>query len=116
MTYANDLESSFGHLPARNGWQRNGSVDNGQLHFVKNRIAVTLQMRRPWPPACDFFAQHLAAYVCDQIDVGIEILPMKSLQVQMGSSVSHYENELHNVIRQGRGVPGVPLILIGVDV
>ena len=111
----NELESSFSHLLAGKDWQKIGSADNSQMNFVKNRIAITLQMGSPQPPACDFFAQHLAAYVCDQIDVGVEILPMKSLQIQMSFGPSYYEGELYNVIRQGRGVPGVPLILIGVD-
>jgi hypothetical protein len=39
---------------------------------------------------------------------------MKSLQQQMSSGVAYYEGELYNVIRQGRGVPAVPLVLIGV--
>ena len=44
------------------------------------------------------------AFYPASIDVGIEILPMKSLQ-QMSSGVAYYEGELYNVVRQGRGVP-----------
>lgn len=51
----------------------------------------------------------------DVIDVGIEILPMKSLQSQMSSGVGYYEGELYNLIREGRGVPAVPLVLIGIE-
>ena len=112
---ADEFESSFSHLLARNGWQKVGSAGNGQMDFMKNRIAVGFQMAQPQPPACAFFAKHLASYVCDQIDVGVEILPMKSLQTQMSSGPSYYEGELYNVIRRGRGVPAVPLVLIGVD-
>jgi hypothetical protein len=46
--------------------------------------------------------------------VGVEILPMKSLQSQMSSGVAYYEGEFYNVVRQGRGVPAVPLIIIGI--
>ena len=49
-----------------------------------------------------------------KIDVGVEILPMKSLQAQMSSGVGYYEGELYNIVRQGRGVPAVPLIIIGI--
>jgi hypothetical protein len=49
------------------------------------------------------------------IDVGVEILPMKSLQQQMSSGIGYYEGELYNLIREGRGVPAVPLILIGIS-
>ncbi len=65
--------------------------------------------------AYDLFVKHLAFYVGNRIDVGIEILPMKSLQSQMSSGVGYYEGELYNVIRQGRGVPAVHLIIIGID-
>lgn len=50
-----------------------------------------------------------------KFDVGIEILAMKSLQSEMSSGPGYYEGELYNVIRQGRGVPAVPLVLIGVE-
>ena len=60
------------------------------------------------------FVKHLSFYVSDIIDVGIEILPMKTLETQMSSGVPYYERDLLNVIRQGRGVPAVPLVLIGV--
>jgi hypothetical protein len=48
------------------------------------------------------------------IDLGVEILPMKELQMQMSSGPGYYEGELYNLIRQGRGVPAVPLIMIGI--
>ena len=52
--------------------------------------------------------------VSENMDVGIEILPMKSLQSEMSSGVPYYEGEFYNVIRQGRGVPAVPLIILGI--
>ena len=64
--------------------------------------------------AFDLFVKHMAFYVGDVIDVGVEILPMKELQEHMSSGVAYYERELYNVIRQGRGVPAVPLVLIGI--
>lgn len=85
-----------------------------QTDFVKNRVAVEVQFGKYSFVAYDLFVKHLAFYVGDQIDVGIEILPMKSLQRQMSSGVGYYEGELYNVVRQGRGVPAVPLVLVGV--
>ena len=58
--------------------------------------------------------KHLAFYVGDKIDVGIEIIPMKSLQKEMSSGPGYYEGELFNLMREGRGVPGVPLVLFGI--
>lgn len=86
-----------------------------QTDFVKDRVAIEVQFGKYSFVAYDLFVKHLAFYVGDQIDVGIEILPMKSLQSQMSSGVAYYEGEIYNVVRQGRGVPAVPLILIGVE-
>lgn len=86
-----------------------------QTDFVKGRVAIEIQFGKYSFVAYDLFVKHLAFYVGDQIDVGIEILPMKSLQAEMSSGVSYYECELYNVIRQGRSVPPVPLVLIGIE-
>lgn len=86
-----------------------------QTDFVKDRVAVELQFGKYPFVAYDLFVKHLAFYVGDRIDVGVEILPMKSLQSEMSSGVNYFEGELYNVVRQGRGVPAVPLILIGIE-
>lgn len=85
-----------------------------QTDFVKDRVAVEVQFGKYSFVAYDLFVKHLAFYVGDRIDVGVEILPMKSLQAQMSSGVGYYEGELYNIVRQGRGVPAVPLIVIGI--
>lgn len=86
-----------------------------QTDFVKDRVAVEVQFGKYSFVAYDLFVKHLAFYVGDQIDVGIEILPMKSLQAQMSSGVPYFEGEFYNVIRQGRGVPAVPLVVVGIE-
>lgn len=85
-----------------------------QTDFVKDRVAVEVQFGKYSFVAYDLFVKHMAFYVGDVIDVGVEILPMKELQEQMSSGVGYYEGELYNLIREGRGVPAVPLVLIGV--
>jgi hypothetical protein len=85
-----------------------------QTDFVKERAAVEVQFGKYSFVAYDLFVKHMAFYVGDVIDVGIEILPMKELQANMSSGVAYYEGELYNLIREGRGVPAVPLILVGV--
>jgi len=86
-----------------------------QTDFVKERVAIEVQFGKYAFVAYDLFVKHLAFYVGDHIDLGIEILPMKALSAQMSSGVSYYEGELYNVVRQGRGVPAVPLIIIGIE-
>ena len=85
-----------------------------QTDFVKNRVAVEVQFGKYAFVAHDLFVKHMAFFVSDVIDVGIEILPMKELERNMSSGVPYYERDLLNVMRQGRGIPAVPLVLVGV--
>ena len=85
-----------------------------QTDFVKDRIAVEVQFGKYAFVAHDLFVKHLSFFVSDIIDVGIEVLPMKQMERQMSSGVPYYERDLVNVLRQGRGVPAVPLVLLGV--
>lgn len=85
-----------------------------QTDFVKDRVALEVQFGKYSFVAYDLFVKHMAFFVGDMIDVGIEILPMKELQANMSSGPSYYEGELYNLIREGRGVPAVPLVLVGV--
>lgn len=86
-----------------------------QSDFVKERVVVEVQFGKYAFVAHDLFVKHLAFFVSNIIDLGIEILPMKSLEREMSSGVPYYERDLTNVLRQGRGVPAVPLILFGVE-
>ena len=85
-----------------------------QTDFVKDRVAVEVQFGKYAFVAHDLFVKHLSFYVSEIIDVGVEILPMKELEREMSSGVPYYERDLMNVVRQGRGVPSVPLVLVGV--
>ena len=93
---------------------REAILSYNQTDFVKDRIAVEVQFGKYAFVAHDLFVKHLSFFVADLIDVGIEILPMKEMEREMSSGVPYYERDLVNVLRQGRGVPAVPLILLGV--
>jgi Restriction endonuclease BglII len=85
-----------------------------QTDFQKNRVAIEVQFGKYAFIAYDLFVKHMAFYVGDKIDVGVEILPMKSMQEKMSSGIGYYESSLYDIVRQGRGVPAVPLVLLGV--
>jgi hypothetical protein len=87
---------------------------NNETDFVKDRVAVEVQFGKYAFVAHDLYVKHLAFFAADKIDVGIEILPMKSFARDMSSGPTFFEKDLSNILRQGRGVPGVPLVVIGV--
>jgi hypothetical protein len=81
---------------------------------VKERCAVEIQFGKYAFVAHDLFVKHMSFFLNDDIDVGIEVLPMKEMEQEMSSGVPYYQRDLFNLIRQGRGVPAVPIILLGV--
>lgn len=85
-----------------------------QTDFVNDRVAIEVQLGKYAFIAYDLFVKHLAFYLGDQIDCGVEILPMNSMQAEMSSGPGYYEGALYDLVRQGRGVPAVPLVLIGI--
>jgi hypothetical protein len=85
-----------------------------QTDFVKERVAVEIQLGKYAFVAHDLFVKHMAFFLNNDIDVGIEVIPMKSLEKNMSSGVPYYERDLFNLLRQGRSTPAVPLVLVGV--
>lgn len=85
-----------------------------QTDFVRGRVAIEVQFGKYSFLAFDLFVRHMAFYVGDVIDVGIEIIAMKEMQEHMSSGPGYYEFGLYSIIRQGRGVPAVPLVVVGV--
>lgn len=95
------------------GFQAYGTYN--QVDFVKDRIAVEVQFGKYFSVQYDLHVKHTFFYGRGDIDVGIEIIPMHSLMSQMSSGVAWYENELTNIVREGRSNPSVPIVLIGVE-
>ena len=60
-----------------------------QIDFVKERCAVEAHFGKYTFVAYDLFVKHMAFFVDDLIDVGVEILPMKELQASISSGVAY---------------------------
>ena len=86
-----------------------------QADFVKDRVAIEVQFGKYFSVQYDLHVKHTFFYGRGDIDVGIEIIPMHSLMSQMSSGIAWYENELTNIVREGRSNPSVPIVLIGVE-
>ncbi len=86
-----------------------------QTDFQKNRVAVEVQLGKYSFIEFDLFVKHLGFFIGDSIDVGVEIVPTKQMLSQMSSGPGYFERALHQVARQGRGAPPVPLVIIGFE-
>jgi hypothetical protein len=85
-----------------------------QTDFVKDRIQVEVQLAKYTFVAFDMFVKHMMFFIGQVMDVGVEIVPMKSLEQEMSSGVPYYERALYHLLAQGRSTPAVPLVLIGI--
>lgn len=95
--------------------EQNPIYSYNQTDFVKEKVAVEVQFGKYAFVAFDLFVKHMLFYSGGVINLGIEVLPMKSMQSQMSSGVAYYEGEVYNVMRQGRSSPPVPLLIIGIE-
>ena len=86
-----------------------------QIDFVKDRAAVEVQLGKYFSVQYDLHVKHTFFYERGDIDVGIEIIPTHNMMSQMSSGVAWYENELANIVREGRSNPSVPVILMGIE-
>lgn len=85
-----------------------------QTDFVKDKVAVEVQMGKYFSVTYDLFVKHLSFYSGGITNIGVEIVPMKCMQKDMSSGPPWFEKEVHNVLRHGRGNPPVPLLILGV--
>ena len=85
-----------------------------QIDFVKDKAAIEVQLGKYFSVQYDLHVKHTFFYERGDIDVGIEIIPTHKMMSQMSSGVAWYENELANIVREGRSNPSVPVILIGI--
>lgn len=95
-----------GHTPYRT---------NNQVDFVKDRVAIEVQFGKYFSVAYDLHVKHTFFYLRNDIDVGIEIIPTHAMSKKMDSGVSWFENEVANVIREGRSNPTVPIVMLGIE-
>lgn len=86
-----------------------------QTDFIKNKIGVEVQFGKYFAVTYDLFVKHLSFYSGQIINIGIEIVPTKSMQQQMSSGPPWFEKEIHNVMRHGRTNPPVPLLILGIE-
>ena len=98
-----------------NQGESNPIYSYNQTDFVKSRIAVEVQFGKYCFVAYDLFVKHMLFFSGGVINLGVEILPTKKMQVDMSSGISYYEGEVYNVMRQGRNSPPVPLLILGIE-
>ncbi len=112
VTVIKDESEQKSHIEARGG---KPLVAFNQVDFVKERVAVEVQFGKYAFVAYDLHVKHTFFFLRDEIDVGIEIIPTHKMMQKMDTGIAWFENEVANVIREGRANLAVPLIIIGIE-
>ena len=88
---------------------------SNQVDFMKDRVAVEIQVGKYAFVAYDLHVKHTFFFLRDEIDVGVEIIPTHRMMKKMDTGVAWFENEVANVIREGKSNPAVPLVILGIE-
>ena len=107
------LNLSFDKKEARRS-EREWFHSSDRNRLVKERIAVEIRFEDFIGIGLSLFANHMASFAGDIIDVGVVVVPIKEMRARMSTEASCYESEFHKLASQRRGLPAVPLILVGV--
>lgn len=86
-----------------------------QVDYQKDRISVEIQFGKYFSVAYDLHVKHTFFYARNDIDVGVEVIPTKAMEEHMDTGVPWFENEVTNVIREGRTNPPVPILMLGIE-
>ncbi len=84
-----------------------------EIDFTKDGVGVEVQFGKYAFIAYDF-VKFLAFYEEQRINVGVEIMAMRSLTKEMSSGVGSWESAMQVLKTRPRGHPPMPLVLVGI--
>ena len=85
------------------------------IDFAKDGVGIEVQFGKYAFIAYDF-VKFLTFYEEQRINVGVEIMAMRSLTKEMSSGVGSWESAMQVLKTRPRGHPPMPLVLIGMGV
>jgi hypothetical protein len=84
------------------------------MDFVKDRLGVEVQFGKYSFMVYNVCAKMTIFHNLDHIDCGIEIVPVKSLALQMSSGVSYFEQFVWDLKQRGVADIDIPVLILGV--
>lgn len=84
------------------------------MDFVKNRLGIEVQFGKYSFMVYNVCAKMTIFHNLDYIDCGIEIVPVKSLSLEMSSGVSYFEQFVWDLSQRGVADIDIPVLILGV--
>jgi hypothetical protein len=94
-----------------------GTLSKGafrEIDFVKNRVGVEVQIERCAPMVYSGCAKMTIFHKLDVIDVGIEIVPLKTFADDMSTGGSYFEQFVWDLEHRGIADIDIPVLILGV--
>ena len=85
-----------------------------EMDFVKNRVGVEVQFGKYAFMVYNVCAKMTIFHNLNHIDIGIEIVPVKELQLQMSTGVSYFEQFVWDLESRGEADIDIPVLILGV--
>lgn len=86
-----------------------------EMDFVKNMVGVEVQFGKYAFMAYDIFSKMPIFRNEGYINVGVEIVPMKTFANYMSTGVSYYEQIIWDLEARGVSNIDIPVLVIGID-
>ncbi len=84
------------------------------MDFVKNRVGVEVQFGKYAFMAYNVCAKMTIFHKKGVIDVGIEVVPIKSFADEMSTGVSFFEQIVWDLEQRGEANIDIPVLVLGV--
>jgi len=86
-----------------------------EMDFVKNNVGVEVQLGKYAFMVYNVCAKMTIFRNEKKILAGVEIVPVKNLQMQMSTGVSYFEQFVWDLKRRGEADIDIPVLILGVD-
>jgi hypothetical protein len=85
------------------------------MDFVKDRLGVEVEFGKCPSMVCSVCAKMTIFRNLSFIDCGVEIVPVKSLALEMSSGVSYFEQFVWDLESRGVADIDIPVLILGID-
>lgn len=87
-----------------------------EMDFVKERLGVEVQFGKYAFMVYNVCAKMTIFHNLDLIDLGVEIVPVKSFANEMSTGVSYFEQFIWDLEQRGVSDIDIPVLVIGIDI
>jgi hypothetical protein len=85
-----------------------------EMDFIKNRVGIEIQLGKYAFMVYNVAAKMTIFHNLRYIDVGVEIVPAKELQLEMSTGVSYFEQFVWDLEQRGVSDIDIPVLVLGI--